>query len=139
MITSFDGENRFLSNFYPSRLIYAGGILIFPTVEHAYQAAKTDDKAEWLTIAHLATPGLAKKYGQKVTLKANWDQVKLETMEELLQDKFAIPQLKQQLINTGTQELVEGNYWGDTYWGVCRGKGQNNLGKLLMKIRSSIQ
>jgi predicted NAD-dependent protein-ADP-ribosyltransferase YbiA (DUF1768 family) len=39
---------------------------------------------------------------------------------------------------TGDEELVEGNWWNDTFWGVCNGVGENNLGKLLMKIRAEL-
>lgn len=42
------------------------------------------------------------------------------------------------LINTGDAELIEGNSWGDTFWGECNGIGENNLGKILMKIRKEI-
>lgn len=110
----------------------------FPTVEHAYQAYKSTNQHDWVEISKLETPGQAKKVGQLIKLRPNWNEIKLDTMEELLRMKFAIPELKTKLLETGDQKLVEGNYWGDVYWGVCRGKGENHLGKLLMKIRSEL-
>lgn len=136
MIDSFSGEHRFLSNFYPSFLSF--GKLVFQTVEHGYQAAKSLNQEDWFTIANLVTPGEAKRVGQKLTLRPDWETYKLEAMQDLLRMKFNIPHLKEKLIATGNQELIEGNHWGDTYWGICQGKGQNHLGKLLMKIRSEL-
>ena len=67
--------------------------------------------------------------------------MKLQLMERLLLKKFDDnhPQLQQMLLATGEEELVEGNYWGDVYWGVCNGVGENHLGKLLMKIRDQLK
>jgi len=61
-------------------------------------------------------------------------------MEELLFIKFGgkEPLLTRALIATGDTELIEGNDWEDTFWGVCNGMGENNLGKLLMKVRQSL-
>ena len=42
------------------------------------------------------------------------------------------------LLATGKATLVEGNSWGDTFWGVCRGKGKNMLGKILMRVRKRL-
>lgn len=60
-------------------------------------------------------------------------------MENLIHQKFSQEPLRSQLLNTGEEELVEGNTWGDTYWGICNGKGQNNLGKILMKVRNQLR
>lgn len=137
MINSFDGEYRFLSNFHDSPI--QEGIVTYPTVEHYFQAQKTLDMEQRLMIARAATPGEAKKMGRQVTLRADWEDVKLDVMEKGLRMKFAIPELRNKLLATGSEELVEGNWWGDTCWGVCKGVGENNLGKLLMKIRSELQ
>lgn len=130
MIDSFKGPYAFLSNFHPSLV---GGA--YPTVEHAFQAAKTRDPEQRAKVATCATPAQAKRLGRKVTLRPDWEDVKLDVMEELLRQKFENPDLLTLLRATAPHELVEGNTWGDTYWGVCRGKGRNHLGKLLMKIR----
>lgn len=134
-IKAFDGEFRFLSNFYPC-VIWHDGIK-YPTLEHAFQAAKTTDFAERWRISQLPTPGQAKRAGRSVTLRPDWLQVRRMVMQELLIQKFILnSELRKKLKDTGRAQLVEGNTWGDTYWGVCRGVGENHLGKLLMAIRS---
>ena len=139
MINKFDGEYAFLSNFYPSEVQFEGGT--FPTVEHAFQAAKTLDEDERLQVVTCDTPGLAKREGRHVTLRRDWEQIKYSIMEELVRKKFQIPELKEKLIATGDEELEEGTWWHDNTWGNCycdRCKnivGQNHLGKILMKIR----
>lgn len=134
MITSFSGEYAFLSNFYPTQIRYGG---IYPTAEHAYQAMKTLSLNERFKIAKLTTPGQVKRAGREVTLRPDWEDIKLRVMEEILYNKFHNRELAKKLIATGGQVLVEGNTWGDTYWGVCNGKGKNNLGKLLMAVRAT--
>lgn len=137
VINSFKGEYRFLSNFYPCFINYEG--LNFNTVEHAYVAAKTLDFEERKFISNIETAGKVKKYGRSVDLRRDWDLVKLKIMEELVYKKFTGSyRLSQLLISTGESHIEEGNYWGDTYWGVCNGEGQNKLGLILMKVRSSI-
>ena len=60
-------------------------------------------------------------------------------MYEIVKDKFSRnPELRVKLLNTGDIELIEGNYWGDTFWGVCNGKGENHLGKILMRVRKEL-
>tara|TARA_B110000902_G_C14247919_1_gene564992 strand:- start:8 stop:436 length:429 start_codon:yes stop_codon:yes gene_type:complete len=133
-IDSFSGEYRFLSNFWMTPLSI--GPLTFASAEHAYQAAKGLDQTEWLKIIQCSTPGQAKRAGQKINMRSDWDQVKLELMREIIEAKFTNTNLRKMLVETGDLELIEGNNWGDTYWGICRGRGQNNLGKLLMNERS---
>lgn len=135
-ISSFRNENAFLSNFYPAAVSYKG--MEFPTVEHAFQAAKCEDaevRARFMTVPSAAG---AKKLGRRVKLREDWETVKIDIMEELLRQKFTHRELREQLLNTQDAMLIEGNNHGDTFWGVCRGKGKNNLGKLLMKIRQEI-
>lgn len=130
VIDSFTGEYAFLSNFYPTE---------FGSVEHLFQAAKTLDHKEQEEIMRAHSPGKAKRLGRKATLRSDWEEVKLDHMEFFLRWKFSNPELRQKLLDTGDATLVEGNHWGDTYWGVCRGKGENHLGKLLMKIREDLR
>jgi predicted NAD-dependent protein-ADP-ribosyltransferase YbiA (DUF1768 family) len=60
-------------------------------------------------------------------------------MEGLVRQKFSKdPVLRQRLLDTGDQDLVEGNTWGDTFWGVCRGQGSNWLGRILMDVRAEL-
>lgn len=137
-ITSFSGDHRFLSNFWPSPVTYQG--VEYPTVEHAYQAAKTLDLDERKAIAGVLTPSQAKRLGKTVHLREDWEQVKIGIMASLLRQKFSKASLcGSWLLATGDAVLVEGNRWGDTFWGACGGKGQNHLGKLLMQLREEIK
>lgn len=136
-INSFRGENSFLSNMSDSP-VKLGGVE-YPTVEHAFQAAKTIDPAERAKILAAKTAGEAKRIGKTVTLRKNWNQMREEVMEKALRAKFEQnPELKKKLLDTGDVDLIEGNTWGDTFWGEVNGKGQNKLGKLLMKIRDEL-
>lgn len=129
IIDKFDGEYLFLSNFY----IHTDD---GKSVEHFYQAAKTNNQSIKQHILDAATPALAKKYGRKCELVPDWDYIKVGTMTTLLYFKFGRPELREKLLNTGSADLIEGNWWGDTFWGVCNGVGQNRLGRLLMDIRT---
>lgn len=136
-IDSFIGQYRFLSNFYPSEVELDG--LKYATVEHAYQASKTDNPTEREIVRSARTAGQAKKLGRSVTLVIGWDATKVATMRELLRQKFSNKVLRVELLETGSAHLIEGNYWGDTFWGVSKGRGENWLGRLLMDIRAEIQ
>jgi ribA/ribD-fused uncharacterized protein len=131
-IDSFKGEYRWLSNFYLAEVVLDG--FVYPSSEHAYQAAKTLNLEERRAILSMSVSE-AKKAGRKVTMRSDWEDIKLDVMLRLLRQKFAHPELRSKLLATGDAELVEGNWWNDTFWGVCRGVGQNNLGKLLMVVR----
>lgn len=134
-ITKFIGEHEFLSNFYPSEIIFDGQK--YPTVEHAFQAAKTLDPKIRIKIRNAKTPGLAKKMGRSVKLREDWEKIKYSMMSALVSSKFLThPELKQKLIDTGDAELIESNYWRDTTWGVYMGVGTNWLGKILMDVRN---
>ena len=139
MIDSFKGDYRWLSNFEMCDVWYEGDC--YPSSEHAFQAAKTLVKDERRSIQFADTPGKAKKLGQEVTLQKDWTPEKrIRIMRTILRNKFIYnDHLKQKLLDTGNEELVEGNTWGDTFWGVCNGIGENNLGKLLMEIRDDIK
>lgn len=137
-ISQFSGEFRFLSNFSPSMIVYEG--VIYPTVEHAYQAAKSLNYDERRRIAGLSTPGKAKAAGQKVFLRPDWEDVKIDIMRRLVWIKFQIPELGEMLLATGDKELIEGNWWHDGCYGVCncercKGVGENWLGRILMEVR----
>lgn len=137
IIDSFTGPYRWLSNFWPARVWLDGEA--FPTVEHAYQAAKTLIEADRSRIKGCFTPGDAKRAGRLVALRQDWLAVRVPVMRELLREKFTDPDLRAKLVATGDAELVEGNTWGDTFWGVCRGKGENTLGSLLMELREELR
>ncbi len=136
-MTRFRGAYAFLSNFYPSPIPV--GDLVAPTAEHAFQLLKTNNLEERRWICDAATPAMAKRRGRTVTIRADWFQCRLEAMGMVLRMKFAPgTELAAQLIATGDADLVEGNTWGDQFWGVSRGRGQNHLGRLLMKIRAEL-
>jgi ribA/ribD-fused uncharacterized protein len=138
-IKAFRGPYSFLSNFYPSIVRFDG--LAYPTVEHAYQAAKSPHNSEYhakLISVPADKAGDAKALGQNVTLRTDWEDVRLDIMLDLVRQKFRHPKLRIQLKSTDDAELIEGNYWFDTFWGVCNGHGQNHLGKILMKVRDEI-
>ena len=131
-IDQFTGDYDFLSNFHPSPIEVDG--VVYPTVEHAFQAAKTFDRTEKQSVAEAATPGLAKRIGRKVRLRPDWEQVKIGIMEDLVRLKFTThADLREKLLATGDAQLVEGNTWNDRFWGVCRGQGRNELGQSTME------
>jgi ribA/ribD-fused uncharacterized protein len=137
-ITAFTGEHRFLSNFYESPITW--GSTTTPTLEHAFQCAKTFDPVAQAKILESPSPAVAKRYGRAVPLRSDWEEVKIPTMRYLLFMKFtAGGPLASQLIATGDTYLVEGNHWGDTFWGVCNGNGSNWLGHLLMARRAELR
>jgi ribA/ribD-fused uncharacterized protein len=136
-IESFDGEFGFLSNFFQWGIKYDG--MAFPTAEHAYQAAKTNNKELKQMIQSATSPGRAKRLGNDVRLIPGWETIKVDVMMAILRKKFEHVWLKEKLIATGDAKLIEGNSWGDEYWGVCNGKGENVLGKLLMNLREELK
>lgn len=136
-IGSFAGPYRFLSNFWSSAVVLDGHS--YRTVEHAFQAAKTNDEDARRRIRNEHDAAAAKRKGRSVDLREDWEEAKLGVMEGLLRQKFGTEPLKSKLLKTGKATLVEGNWWGDKYWGVCDGKGENHLGKLLMKIREELR
>ena len=142
MINRFEKEYFFLSNFYEHPIEENG--IIYPTNEHYFQAMKTLNIAERKKIAAAPTPGEAKRMGRSVSLRPDWEEIKLDVMKRGLRLKFADLALAEKLLDTLDEELVEGNWWHDNIWGNCNCdkckniKGQNNLGKLLMKIRAEL-
>lgn len=135
-IRGFFGQYRFLSNFYKciNGIWYEGDK--FPSVEHAYQAAKVEkiDRAPF----QCCSAAEVKKLGGVCKVnKDEWEQVKYSVMVQLVTQKFAThDDLRNKLIKTGKAFLEETNIWDDVYWGVCNGIGQNKLGKILMTVRN---
>lgn len=141
MINIFDGDYAFLSNFYESPFEYQG--IVFPTMEHWFQAWKTKDPEEFAAIVAAGTPGKAKRLGRHCTLRTDWEQVKTDVMMNGLHLKFQNPVLMDKLLATGDKVLIEGNTWHDQTWGCCfcekcGGQGKNLLGQLLMELRDEI-
>ena len=138
-IKGFFGDYRWLSNFELSPVDIGDGF-IYPSSENAYQAAKVmvDDRKAFIH----CTPAKSKQLWKDFTLidksAADWDARKDDVMWECLKSKFTSPTLNAKLLATGSKYLEETNWWNDTYWGVCGGKGENKLGKMLMQIRNQI-
>lgn len=147
-ITRFRGPHRFLSNFYGLQpgdntlRIHFGG-LVFPTTEHAYVAAKVPDPDLRPVIQGLTTPGKAKRYLERHGLpaRADWPAVRLIVMNDIIRQKFLDhPRMSALLLATGDEDLIEGNDWGDVFWGVDleTGRGYNHLGRILMAVRREL-
>jgi len=143
-IDDFRGDYHFLSNFAPARVMLDG--MQFPTVEHAYQAAKTLEIEEREHILGASTPGLARKMGRKLTQRPDWPDMKVKVMQDLVGQKFeGHPDLAKLLLATKDAELVEENTWHDNFWGHCRCPkcapvtGQNWLGRILMEVRERLK
>jgi predicted NAD-dependent protein-ADP-ribosyltransferase YbiA (DUF1768 family) len=143
-ILGFFGKYRFLSNFHEQQgvTIWIDGLELenrvpCKSVEVAYQASKTLVLGERFIVAE--TPGIAKKLGYEVTLRYDWQNVKNDIMLELLTQKFAQPYYRDLLLATGDAYLEETNTWGDCWFGVCNGSGQNWLGKMLIQIREALR
>ena len=131
----FRGKYEFLSNMFNCGVEWKGEV--YRCSETVFQMEKCEREEDKKRFKGLM-PGQAKKLGRRIKMRSDWNDIKLQIMKELLRKKFNREPFKQQLIDTGDEELVEGNRWGDTYWGVCRGRGQNKLGKLLMQVRKEI-
>jgi ribA/ribD-fused uncharacterized protein len=136
MIDDFNGEYRFLSNFYLHPITYEG--IRYPSTEHAYQATKTENVTMRKQIARERSPNIAKHLGRRLLLRSDWEEIKIQVMTDVCSLKFSNPELQLKLLETTPHELIEGNWWGDRYWGMCKGEGKNWLGRILMRLRVHI-
>lgn len=150
MIIHFKSEeHRFLSNFYLIEIDYLG--IKYPSVEHAYMSAKSDEDVEidgvrynWKNFCANSKfkPSKIKGESRFITLVYSWDTLKLDVMYDCLVAKFSNEALRRRLLATGTQNIQEGNWHGDMFWGVDLlsnpNVGENHLGRLLMKVREEI-
>jgi len=152
MVNKFEGKYGFLSNFYPCLIEHRG--IVYPSVEHYYVAMKVTEmqflNGNYYTaadfrelIAIIKSPGDVKKIGSKLKIRKDWNSKKLDFMKWGVTEKFKDPKLAEMLLSTGDMELTEGNWWHDTFWGVCTCNkckvGENNLGKILMDIRLNLK
>ena len=142
MINSFVDTYHFLCNFYMLENPIQYGELSFPTSEHFYQGMKTLDLTARQAISEIEVPRVAKKTGQTIELRSNWNDIKFEVMKFGLILKFSSnPGILKQLIKTNDKHIVEGNGWHDNLWGNCicyeceNITGQNLLGEALMEVR----
>lgn len=144
IINHFQGKYAFLSNFYECPVFYEG--INFKTAEHAYQWGKTTNVVEQMYVIVSPTPGIAKRRGQEVTLREDWNEIRYKVMLDILRAKFSQNcGLRQALEETGDAILIEGNTWCDNTWGDCscskcaNKKGENMLGILLMQVREELK
>lgn len=137
MINSFRGEYNWLSNMYSCNVEYKENI--FKSVENAYMFAKADTSGEWLKFCLENPPNIVKKESKNIKIRKDWEDIKLKVMYELLVKKFTQEPFKTKLLNTGNENIQEGNFWNDLFWGVDLKQnpnvGENNLGRLIMYIR----
>ena len=130
----FKDNLYFLSNMYPCSITatYSGTRLTFSCVESAFQACKCMARAsEFTTLDGYQ----AKKLGRQVSLRNDWDTMRIVIMELLVRAKFEQnPVLIKDLVRING-DIVEENTWNDTFWGVCNGVGENHLGEILTKLR----
>lgn len=136
MIGELTGKFRFLSNFW-SCYVYWHGVP-YPSVENAYQAAKCADIHDCIRFENIKASE-AKRLGRIVKMRPDWEKEKLRVMESLVLQKFSSEPLRGMLLDTGDEEIQEGNWWGDAFWGTVNGIGQNHLGKILMRVREEIR
>lgn len=140
IINSFTEQYQFLSNFHPAVIMFEGQV--YPTAEHAYQAAKSEDLAVREMISMLSTPGQAKRTGGRISLRANWDTLRYGIMYEIVRAKFQLPFLRFKLHETGDAVLIGGNNWHDNTWGICMcpacasKQARNWLGNILAVVRT---
>lgn len=134
-IKGFQNEYRWLSNFVYVKIHFEG--LDYASVEHAYAAAKTLDPKKRVLISMAANAAEAKRMGRKLH-RDDWDDVRESHMMEFLIQKFTTPKFMKLLLDTGDAYIEETNHWGDTFWGVCNGVGENRLGKMIMQIRQDL-
>lgn len=139
-ILKFTGKYAFLSNFWSCRVRGIDGE-IYPSVEHAFQAAKALPERYDIRAAFRVAPSCSdvKKAGRRIQLRPDWEDVKDSIMYQLVKDKFMRNDyLRTLLISTGTAHLEEGNNHNDKYWGTVDNVGKNKLGNILMQVRSEL-
>lgn len=144
MINCFRGQYAFLSNFYEAPVTYQG--LTYRNNEAAFQAQKCmsayqvdhcekpliDERIRFATLS----ASDAKRLGREITLRKDWEEIKVEKMREIVKAKFdQNDELREQLMQTGDEYLEEGNTWGDRIWGTVNGSGANLLGQILTEYR----
>jgi ribA/ribD-fused uncharacterized protein len=127
------------SNFEPCVIEMDG--ITYPTTEHAFQAYKSRNPTIRKHIAGLKTPGQAKRAGRSLPLRNDWQKVKFDIMVECLRLKFEQEPFRTMLLETGDEEIAEdARQWNDAEWGLGKsGKGNNKLGKALMKVRDELR
>lgn len=140
MIKEFQDEYRWLSNFAPCKIVLDE--IEYPSVEHAYMSAKSNDP-DWKEFcSKTESPGQVKRASRSIDIIPKWDEIKLKVMKECINQKYNQEPYLTKLRNTGNKYIQEGNRWNDKFWGVDLknepNEGFNNLGKLIMTKRDQI-
>ena len=106
--------------------------------EHYFQAQKFAGTPYAEEVRSAKTPMDAAKKGhdRTIPLRNDWELIKKVIMKEAVLKKFlAHSDIRDLLIATGDQEIVE-ETTDDYYWGCGQnGTGGNALGKILMDVR----
>lgn len=139
-ILGFQGEYRWLSNMQeiePFTYYCTPRGIVFDTTENFYQAMKTKDVKLRKYLAGVS-PYAAKKAARDIYIREGWESIKLQVMLYCNKIKYSQPKFRELLLGTGDCYIEETNGWGDTFWGVYEGEGENNLGKIIMQIREEI-
>lgn len=137
MISEFRGEYYFLSNFFNAPVKYDG--ISYLNNEAAFQAQKTKTREERYAFS-LLDPSAAKRRGRHVDLRDGWDNIRITIMKDIVKAKFSQnEELAEKLLATDDEYLMEGNTWGDRFWGTVNGEGRNQLGIILMQVRNELK
>ena len=139
MVLEFKDDYYFLSNMYPCKIIYKD--IEFKSAESLFQALKSTNMEDFKKFKDL-NGYEAKKLGRQIKLREDWNEIRVNAMYNVLKLKFNQNiELGYKLKATGRRELIEGNNWNDKFWGVNLkdNKGENHLGKLLMRIREELR
>ena len=147
----FSGKKRYLSNMYKCEIETREDMnfgIDLPThlwqsSEHIYQFFKSKDKRWQLRILNETEPKVTKNMASKFIpdtykLSNEWDSnMKKYVMRIALYLKFSQNEELYSRLKKEVGPIIEKNYWGDVFWGECKGRGMNFLGKYLMEIRDT--
>lgn len=139
-ITSFSGDFAFLSIYYPCEIEYEG--MLFSSALHAFCAARTpdlDDKRKFTSNAEpILVAAKAEALSKTLPMRKDWMEIRNQVLDEVQTLKFSSYKLSQRLLST-EQRLLSDDHSRDRYLGHCHGKGDNQLGKVLMRLREEIR
>ena len=128
----------YLNNFKKAPMFVYGRW--WKNVEAAYQAQKTLVPEEYDTIWLAKHPRDARNLGQKVTVRPDWNEIKIAVMHECVLNKFIQNgDLRKKLFSTGEEDIAEDSPI-DSFWGLGpNGDGLNHLGKILVQVRAELR
>ena len=141
-ISEFTGKYEFLSNEFLAPVCFENQI--YPSVAHAFQAARTSDTDLRSSIAKCADFQALYTLCEEMDNPADWQKQRLFVMERLIRDKFRRNrELQRRLLETGSKALIntytDATVASNLFWGLVGPKGQNHVGNLLMKTRKDIE